>query len=520
MNANKMFPRSAYFPAMDELDFLNPSFSKISRALGFPIDCSSTPEIAYVSLENSKISFNLSREDLVEKVSDLELAGVIAHETYHVVLKHFEEMRDSYYKKKGILKVAQEVTVNDRVENVLGMELPFRDDLITGDKFGRDFSTYSTREAYDILMKMAGADDSEEDQEESGESDSSDSADSSGGSSDPSPSDSSQDEENSEDSEDTTAPEDTDSSSNSEDEDESGESESDEDENLSPEEKGKKILEDALSEGKADAHLHGELSEEGANDLADALDSILEDLEDELDDDLPDDVKTVVENSTGIGIGGSDHTKAINEQNDAFYMNFAGLLKEINPKILNGKAKRAPISQDWTRPNRMFMSSYPEIILPTPKREESNRGPKEEGVPLVVFAVDTSPSISREYVDMMSEILGELPEDIMESVGITWSIGAVPYDKENPRISDDCGTMISAVTNWVESYKEKNPSKRVYTVVFTDGEYPTDHLNENLFDDYYFVAIPSDYDSISISIRQLENNHPYANIYSIEDFVS
>lgn len=147
-----------YKRGLDSLYLFAPFFYRLARALGEPIE-SDEIDTACVSFDkdNKAITFNIN-PDYISEMDSEKVAFVIAHEAYHVLLSHLNEISSKEYKDYSILTVAHECIVNDSIENSLALECP--DNLYHGEKYGADFSAFSTKEAYEYLVKNENNDDS------------------------------------------------------------------------------------------------------------------------------------------------------------------------------------------------------------------------------------------------------------------------------------------------------------------------------------------------------------------------
>ncbi|CAM6003635.1 unnamed protein product [Sphagnum balticum] len=118
--------------------------------MGEPV-FTSKEETAFLEVDNTKhIRFNFNPDFILGPNQDM-IPGVIAHEAYHLVLDHFREIADkaTFPDTKRLVK-AQEIIVNDIIENIYHMPLP--EDFWRGkDVLGQDCSQYTSKQIYDLL---------------------------------------------------------------------------------------------------------------------------------------------------------------------------------------------------------------------------------------------------------------------------------------------------------------------------------------------------------------------------------
>lgn len=155
---------------MEELLYASPTNGDIALALGAPY-FSSDGETAWVQYDASgkngkKVLFSFN-PDFILSLSAEKIAGVILHETFHVLRKHLDTSKDPAYKDKNALIMAQECTINDYITIILGLELPegclFGEDLI-----GQSTENMTLYQAYKLFEKKDEDGDSQDGDEAEG----------------------------------------------------------------------------------------------------------------------------------------------------------------------------------------------------------------------------------------------------------------------------------------------------------------------------------------------------------------
>lgn len=144
---------------MKWLDNNKPFFYSIASVVGKPV-ANQKIDTAQVSFSNGEILFE-ANPDFLDTLTDEEIAAVIAHESYHIILNHLLELKDESYPNTEALKIAQEVIINDSLTNSMFLLPNFV--LFGKDYIGDDASTYSTKEAYKILSEKFPQSDDKDD---------------------------------------------------------------------------------------------------------------------------------------------------------------------------------------------------------------------------------------------------------------------------------------------------------------------------------------------------------------------
>ena len=135
-----------------ELLYVDPNLGAIARGLGMPVvdNSVSTASLRWDKREK-RIVFAVN-EEFVETSDDEMIASVILHETEHLIFDHVLERIEDNFPDKKILHMAQECINNDIIDTIY--QLPLPDDAITGqDLLGRDCTSLSTKQVYDLLVQ-------------------------------------------------------------------------------------------------------------------------------------------------------------------------------------------------------------------------------------------------------------------------------------------------------------------------------------------------------------------------------
>lgn len=520
-----------YMRGLDALHDYAPFFYRIMRFLGVPAENYSIPT-AQVSFNpaDKTVLFEIN-PDLIKDMSDEEVGFVVAHEAYHVLLRHLNELQmvDDFPDNMSLV-YAHEAIVNDTVKNILGLDHPDMD-LVFGERFGADFSGFSTRQGYDWITQNqeqdenvnSGSDDEQSENNENSE-DSSDntsgngSGDSAEGSSDTnsdsdSDSDSANSDENGDQGENNTEETDQDGS------DTDNADSSEQDGNGKPQygvcggvqvpegymQDFMKVVADALQDTVADAK--------------DANESIDGDLLTVLDDFGAD---TGVDITGGYGIGSNTGSMFVGQMDD-MNLDWKTLVAEINPDIMS--AGGGPKYKDsWRAPRRTMMSVYPKVILPKSVRETGSENNGSE-VPTFILALDMSVSIPTHLIAGLANLADTVPEKFVKVMPITWADEVKVFDTKKKEIVRRGGTNIGAVWDYSQKVK-KQIGKEPYVFVITDGQCSFNDFYYSTWDDrnapivqknWYWGAIddPSVKSIKHYMRREVDPNK----VYKVEDFL-
>lgn len=448
-----------YMRGLEELEYISPSFAHFARILGVPQEGGTEyPTAAVVITKNNELNFYMN-ESFVSDLNDNQVAGVIAHEAYHIFLDHHDEINAPYYKDNQSLIQSQECIINDSIEVDFGLTIT--EDVMRGvSMFNQDFAFFSTREGYDFIMNKK-----DQNEDDSNESDSS-------------------------------------NSENSSDANDSGEN-SENDKDSKSHSCGGIIVEEGADLDKFNDFLQGEILDTVAIhdvDLSEMNNSIVDFADQITDGDF-----------SSSSSGANDTTGSQFVKPEVYAMKWKSLIDEIDPKILSVKTKKS--KRNWTRPNRRYMDSYPNVILPSKKRDE-NAGNGDKGIPHIIVALDLSFSIPHTLIPHIVSLAETMPQDKVKSIAVTWSSTVVPYDPESKKVVNSCGTLINELIDWVNDYDRKN-NVTSYVICVTDGKYYL-HNNYNS-DNWHFVGLNSE------DVERLKGDafrYHYKHIHNLEDYIN
>lgn len=155
-----------YSRGMTMLRFTARAFGTLAAGIGYPVAEPSIPTARVVAnLDSGRVEFQINPH-FIHDLKDSEIAAVIAHETYHVVLGHLGELiQTDRYKRHEILIDAQECIINDGLPGNVGFT------TMAGtyrglERHNQDFSIFTTQEGYDFILNKL----QEEEQDGKGES--------------------------------------------------------------------------------------------------------------------------------------------------------------------------------------------------------------------------------------------------------------------------------------------------------------------------------------------------------------
>lgn len=524
-----------YSRGMDMLRLYSSAFATLAAGLGYPIPNPNIPTARVVlNTDTRRIAFEINPTFLHE-LKDSDVASVIGHETYHVLLNHLSEVPDrKAFPRYDVLTDAQECIINDGLPGNIGFEIiegAFRGP----ERHNHDFSLFSTKEGYDFIMAKL-QENEDQDQSDDDSQDGQDQSDSGNSEGDQESNNSGEGQGDSE----------GDSADSSEDDNsqagkggasaDSAEGDADGDAQGSSQ-SGAPAEGDASSKGCGGAVVEGEnldsLSPQELKDLVgeilgeqmnEALDSLngsqlpahVEDMLDELENDgdieLPN-----RPSSSGYGEGqGKSGFNTINEFSN-MKMNWVDLLAKINPKV---KSSGRPKTRDsWHQPRRRMVHSYPQVILPTTRRLDDANSKKGDSVPTFILALDMSGSIPEKYLQDLAAFAMSLPSDLIKGYPITWSDNFRVFNPERPReIVPRSGTRISSVIGYANKIEQETGTKP-YVLVITDGEFalPANADLKTMKEKWFWMALqPKD-------VRTINSRIPAAvtpnNVFSLVDFI-
>lgn len=525
-----------YMRGLDALHDYAPFFYRIMRFLGVPAENYGIPT-AQVSFNpaDKTVLFEIN-PDLIKDMSDEEVGFVIAHEAYHVLLRHLGEllMVDDFPDNMSLV-YAHEAIVNDTVKNILGLDHPDMD-LVFGERFGADFSGFSTRQGYDWITQNQKQEDTDsegdDEQSESGENTEGNTSDSTSGKG--SNTDSNTDSENTSDS-------DSDNSDVKDEEnaDGNGSQDADNDADVNGSEGADGSDTDDSEQdgnGKPQYGVCGGVNvPEGSMQdfmkaVADALQNTVADAKAE-NEAIDGDLLTVLDDfgtdagvdiTGGYGITSNTGSMFVGQMDD-MNLDWKTLVAEINPDIMS--AGGGPKYKDsWRAPRRTMMSVYPKVILPKNVRETGSDNNGSE-VPTFILALDMSVSIPTRLIAGLANLADTVPEKFVKVMPITWSDDVKVFDTKKKEIISRGGTNIGAVWDYSQKVK-KQIGKEPYVFVITDGECSFNNFYRSTWEsknapivqkNWYWGAI----DNASVgSIKHYMGREVDPNkVYKVDDFL-
>lgn len=333
-----------YSRGLDMLRLASRAFSVAAAGIGYPVGNVNIPTAQVsVNLDLDRIQFEINPH-FIHEMKDSEIAAVIAHEAYHVLLGHLGEMADRItFPKQKVLIDAQECIINDGLPGNVGFITPagtFRG----MERHNQDFSIFSTQEGYDFILNKLKEEeedkadsDSDDGEGQDSSSDSDDNSNSSGGSG-------SSDGDDNEQSEDG----------------EGGGSAGDQDSSCG----GPRITGEA-----ADGMTDEELAEAVKKVLGKAADEAIEEMNSQGIDATPE-LEDMFEEMKDSGVevtvtpnygnpNAKDSYTAVTHLT-GMNMNWVELLSIINPKFKD--TGRRKYKDSWHAPRRRMMNSYPDEI--------------------------------------------------------------------------------------------------------------------------------------------------------------
>lgn len=169
-------------------------------------------------------------------------------------------------------------------------------------------------------------------------------------------------------------------------------------------------------------------------------------------------------------------------------LKWAELLKIVNPDVFKGKGLYRP-KKSFHRPRRKLTGYYPDIMLPVERDDDrfKGRGSKR---PLIVFALDTSGSVSRDDVLKAYELVQSIPEDKIQvrCCYFHTQYGDLDLSTPNPKYTSG-GTDFSAIERFVtEKIEPEIGHYPKAVVVITDG-YATFSREQQRFPDNWHWLI-------------------------------
>lgn len=506
-----------YSRGLDMLRLAARAFAVMSAGIGYPVaNASISTARVTLDIDSNRIEFQINPH-FIHEMKDSDIAAVIAHETYHVLLGHLGEMVDlDSFPKRPVLIDAQECIINDGLPGNIGFT------TIEGtyrglERHAQDFSAFSTQEGYDfILNKLAEEDEKKDSQDDEDEKDGEGSSSSGAGNS----SDSSDDDDS--EGNDSGAGGSSDGAADKEPTNTSGSSAGDEaDESNEDKACGGPTVTGANIDDMTDQ----EVADAVKKVLGEAVDNAIEELNaqgeaatpeiEQLLDDLKD-AGVEVNNTPNLGNPNAPKdTFAKVDKLSGMNMKWVELLAIINPKLKDsGKPK---FKDSWHAPRRRMLHSYPSVILPTRQRLDDPTK-KGDSIPTFILALDMSGSIPERLLGDLASLAQSVPEELIRVFPITWSDNWRVFDPADPRkICARGGTRLESVYQYAEQVKREE-GVDPYVLVITDGGFhvPASASAEQLKKKWYWMGIqPRDVATIK-SVTRLHSDD--SRVFSLKDF--
>jgi len=448
-----------YKLGLETLYLFSDSCGKLVHAMGKPVFVNDGKR-AYVMLnDENKIVFCLDEPYFSGLDYDEDMAFVLLHEALHVAWNHLREIGMDKYDNKKVLTFAHEVLINDSISKLSGLTLPDMDGPTGTYVTGPEMFNH---DFYGMTTQQAY------------------------------------------DYILNNAPEDMDLS-------DAG------------------ACEIVISGSGGD--LGSGTSDGDGDGLDDLMDAVIKAIQGEFNGD-GDEASSIVGVGSDIaseiiGKGTSTSTKG-NTSFDApeidLEFDFIKLLEQINPDVRNALGGKGidDYVTDWTAPRHSMRAYYPDIIIPRVKRAGADGDSLDDKSTNLLFATDQSGSIPKKYVDISSNLLTKVPDDIFTPHMALWAGKCVEYvPGQITHDSIGYGTEIMSVYRYARKMYEDGLDP--YVVVFTDGDYYWDSTIdvEWIKSRWYFVAYQdSDVNSI-LSYGSGYTNYPHPverdNIYKLSD---
>lgn len=494
-----------YARGLSMLRVVSRAFSVMAAGIGYPIGNPSIPT-AQVSanLDSKRIEFEINPH-FIHEMKDSEIAAVIAHETYHVLLGHLGEMADfALYPKRSVLIDAQECIINDGLPGNVGFTTP--EGTFRGmERHDQDFADFSTQEGYDFILQKLQEEEKDEDSGEGAGNSKSDSSDSGAGNG--SASEKPDDDSEGDDDSSSGGSEQKDDADGEDEQAGSGSGDSEEEaDDSSGSDSGDDEHDASCAGPQITGEEAGDMSQE---EIAKAVKKILGKAVDEAVDEMnaqgveaTPELEELIEGLTDAGVTVSKlpNYGNPNAPRDAFdvvdhlsgmNMNWVELLAIINPKM---KTSGRPKFRDaWHAPRRKMLHSYPEVILPTRKRLDDPNEKKGDSVPTFILALDMSGSIPTALLKDLASLAQSIPDKLIKGFPITWSDNFKIFDPDRPNdICHRSGTRIEAVQQYADQVRREE-GVDPYVLVITDGGFymPGSMDAAKINEKWYWMSIES-----------------------------
>ena len=452
MRKAKFTPAHArkYQQILREVRLYDRGLASLVFALGRPVltDQAETAQVSFAAAPDNpddpaKILLEVN-DQLFEDMTGPSVAFMLAHECLHVAWRHLFELmfEKGKYPRRNILELAHEVVINDYLIGSHHMEPPTtpEDNTVIGifgpEKFEFSFDGFDTAGAYQKIIEIL-------------------------------------------------------------------------DEKQQKSEATEQDMEDHLNDLLEDACQPPEnLEEITSDDLSDILQGWLQDALNDATkggNPTPESLSNIInkhnqdappENTiTYDGPLTNSITASKNLEKQAT-LNWARILKEINPRILSGNTiSRGPgaSKRTFSRLNVPTVAQYPQMVLPGRHSLGGKSTGRGNEVPTIILALDFSYSVaSTTTLEMIVSLAESIPSAGARVIPVTWADDVVPWNPEERQVANG-GTDIYKVLQYANNIMEENGSAP-YVIVVSDGQFYCDFENHSTvpFEHYFWVGFTPD----------------------------
>lgn len=188
-------------------------------------------------------------------------------------------------------------------------------------------------------------------------------------------------------------------------------------------------------------------------------------------------------------------------------LNWARILREINPRILSGNAlSRGPgrNKRTFSRLNVSTVAQYPSMVLPGRQSLGGKSTGKGKSLPTIILALDFSYSVeSTTNLELVVSLAESIPSTGARVIPVTWADDVVPWDAEERQVANG-GTDIDEVFKYANSLMKENGSAPC-VIVISDGQFWCDFEKDSEvpFEHYFWVGFtPRDRESFKSALGE------------------
>ena len=177
-------------------------------------------------------------------------------------------------------------------------------------------------------------------------------------------------------------------------------------------------------------------------------------------------------------------------------LNWARILREINPRILSGNTiSRGPgvSKRTFSRLNVPTVAQYPRMVLPGRHSLGGKSTGRGNEVPTIILALDFSYSVeSTTTLETIVSLADSIPSTGARVIPVTWADDVVPWNPEERQVAHG-GTDIYKVLQYANDIMEENGTAP-YVIVISDGQFYCDFENRSKvpFEHYFWVGFTPD----------------------------